>query len=154
MEEQRIHSDQLRLSRQTLDPSQIDGFLSYMFQDLSLRPKRLKLKETAAIVRYLKAIAVEAEFSPERALVEDISEVLWGTLLNTARIEIAAKTQAIEFVKEHSATYLVSFDVEAIVNYLRRMDVPTRHEESFRPPKLMGRSRSASHHGPARLGAC
>ena len=58
-----------------------------MFQDLSLRPKRLKLKETAGVVRYLKAIAVEAEFSPERALVEQISEILWLTLLNTARME-------------------------------------------------------------------
>jgi hypothetical protein len=136
---------------QILRPDEIEAFLNYIFSDISRRPKRLKLKETAAVARYLKAVAVETSFSPERELVERVAEVIWGTLLDTGQIEIASTEQVMEFLEEHAPTYLASFDVPAMVKYLRQVKAPTRHSDFFRPSNLMGKRRSGSHRGPDQL---
>jgi hypothetical protein len=146
-----IHSDQLTLPRQTLSQEQIGPFLQYLFKEIARKPRRLKLKQTAGVARYLKAVAAEAQGSTQREVVNHLAEVLWLTMLDSGEIEIATKKEAIQFLKTHSLTYLASFDVNRVLEYLENLPAPSRHAEFFRPPKLKGASRSASGQGPARL---
>ena len=145
-----IHSDQLKLPGQTLQTKDVDAFLAYVFRDISRRPKRLKLKKTAAVVRYMKAIAIESELSAESELVERAAEILWLTLLDTAEIEIANKEEVIQFLEEHALTYLASFEVKRMVELVRQVEVPKRHKDFFRPATLMGKGRAVSR-APAQL---
>jgi hypothetical protein len=61
-----IRSDQLILPRQTLSQEQIGPFLQFLFKENARKPRRLKLKQTAGVARYLKAVAAEAAGSPQR----------------------------------------------------------------------------------------
>jgi hypothetical protein len=146
-----IHSDQLTLPRQALSQEQIAPFLQFLFRGIAHKPKRLKLKQTAGVARYLRAVAAEAPGSTQRDVVDDLAEVLWLTMLGSGQIEIAPKEAAIQFLKTHRLTYLASFDVNRILEYVENLPAPTRHAEFFQPPKLIGASRSALGRGPARL---
>jgi hypothetical protein len=146
-----IRGDQLILPRQTLSPEENGPFLEFLFGKIARKPKQLKLKETAGVARYLKAAAVEAGASPERGTIERLAEVIWLTMLDSGQIEIAPKGEAIQFLKTHALTYLASFDVNRISEYLANLPEPARHAEFFQPPKLKGASRSAWGQGRARL---
>lgn len=146
-----IRSDQLILPRQALSQDQIGPFLDFLFREIARKPKRLKLKETARAARYLKAIAVEAPLSRERDVVNHLAEVIWLTMLDSGQIELAQKQQAIKFLKDHAQTYLASFDIERIVEFLENLKEPSRHAEFFQPPKLLGKGRSARGEGPVQL---
>ena len=63
----------------------------------------------------------------------------------------AVDLQKIQFLKEHARTYFASFDIDRLVEFIRKRQEPTRHAEFFRPPKLLGKGRSVSGQGPARL---
>jgi hypothetical protein len=125
--------------------------LEFLFCDIARKPKQLKLKETARVARYLKAVAWEAPPSSERDTVEHLASVIWLAILQSGQIEIALKQEVIQFLKEHAHTYLASFDIGKIMEYLQKLKAASRHGEFFRPPKLMGAMRSASGKGPARL---
>ena len=146
-----IHSDQLILPRQSLSREQAEPFLSYVFGQLARKPRRLKLKETAPVARYLKAIAAETPGSPQRIMLDRLAGVIWSALFEFGRIEIATKPEAIRFLREHAHTYLSSFDIEGIVKQVDKRDEPSRHREFFLPPNLMGEGRSVQSGGPARL---
>jgi hypothetical protein len=149
--EGRIRSDQLILPRQTLSQDQIGPFLQFLFKEIARKPKPLKLKQTAGVARYLKAVAAETQGSAERDNVDHLAEVLWLTMLDSGEIEIAPKEEAIQFLKAHALTYFASFEVNRILEYLENLPAPSRHAEFFQPPKLKGASRSARGQGPARL---
>lgn len=146
-----IHSDQLIRPPQTLSQEEIGPFLRFLFREIARKPKRLKLKQTAGVARYLKAVAAEAQGSAHREYVDHLAAVLWLTMLDCGQIEIAPKKEAIQFLKTHSLTYFASFDVNRILEYLESLPEPSKHAEFFRPPKLQGAGRSAVGRGPARL---
>jgi hypothetical protein len=124
-----IHSAQLILPRQTLSKEQIGPFLQYLFRGIARKPKRLKLKQTAGVARYLKAVAAEAPGSAQRDNVDHLAEVLWLTMLDSGQIEIAPKEEVIQFLKTHALTYLASFDVDSTLEYLENLQAPSRHAE-------------------------
>jgi len=146
-----IHSDQLILPRQTLSPEEVGPFLQFLFKEIARKPEPLKLKQTAGVARYLKAVAVEAPWSSQRDNVDRLSEVLWLTMLDSGQIEIASKEEAVQFLKTHALTYFTLFDVNRILEYLENLPEPSRHAEFFRPPKLKGANRTAWGQGPDRL---
>jgi hypothetical protein len=146
-----IRSDQLILPRQTLSQKDIEPFLQFLFKEIARKPKRLKLKQTAGVARYLKAVAAEAQGSAQRDKVDRVAEVLWLTMLDSGQIKIAPKEEAIQFVKTHALRYLASFDVNRIVEFLQNQPEPLRHTDFFRPPKLSGARRTALGREPARL---
>jgi hypothetical protein len=146
-----IHSDQLIPPQQTLSQEEIGRFLQFLFKEIARKPKRLKLKQTAGVARYLKAVAAEAPASAPRDNVKHLAEVLWLTMLDSGQIEIAPKEEVIQFLKTHALTYLSSFDVNRILEYLKKLPEPSKHAEFFRPPQLKGARRSAWGLGPARL---
>jgi hypothetical protein len=96
-----IRSDQMVLPRQSLSPEEIGAFLEFLFREIARKPKRLKLKETAGVTRYLKALAFETPPSGERDAVERLAEVMWLTMLDTGQIEIARKDEVIHFLRRH-----------------------------------------------------
>src|SRR5579864_9297931 len=71
-------------------------------------------------------------------------------MLDSGQIKIAPKEEAILFLKMHALTYLASFDLNRIVEYLQNQPEPSRHADFFRPPKLRGAYRTAWGQ-PARL---
>jgi hypothetical protein len=146
-----MHSDQLILPKQSLSKEEAEPFLSHVFGQLARKPRRLKLTETARVARYLKAIAAEMPGSLQRVVLDRLAEMIWLTVLEVGRIEIATKPEAIRFLQEHAHTYLSSFDVKEIVEQVDQHDEPSRHREVFRPPNLMGEGRSVQGGGPARL---
>ena len=146
-----IHSDQLTLPRQVLSQEQIAPFLQFLFRGIARKPKQLKLKQTAGVARYLKAVAAEAQGGTQRDNVNRVAEVLWLTMLDSGQIKIAPKEEAIQFLKTHALTYFASFYVNTIVEFLQNQPEPSRHTDFFRPPKLMGARRTALGQGPARL---
>ena len=146
-----ILSDQLILPRQTLSQEEIGPFLQYVFREIARKPKQLKLKQTASVARYLKAVAAEAQGHAQRDTVDRVAEVLWLTMLDSGQIKIAPKEEAVQFLKTHALTYLASFDVNSLVEYLQNQPEPSRHTDFFRPPKLRGANRTAWGQGPAGL---
>src|SRR5438876_706360 len=96
-----IESDQLVVPRQTLSPEEIEPFLEYLFSSVVGKPKQLKLRETAGVVRYLKALVMEEPHSLQRDVVERVADVIWGTLLQSGQIAIAEKEAAVQFLYEH-----------------------------------------------------
>jgi hypothetical protein len=103
------------------------------------------------VARYLRALALEMSARQERALVQRLSEMVWLTLFDRGEIRMAAKQQAIHFLKEHAKTYLNSFDINRIVQLVTELGEPSRHAETLRPPRLMGRQRSVHGQGKAQL---
>jgi len=113
-----IRGDQLILPPQTLSQEQIGPFLQYLLKEIARKPKRLKLKQTAGVARYFRAVAAEASGSVQREIVNRLAEVLWLTMLDSGQIEIASKAEAVQFLKAHALTYFASFDVNRILEYL------------------------------------
>lgn len=146
-----IHSDQLVLPPQTLQLEEIERFLQYVFRTIARKPKLLKLKETAGVVRYLKAAAVEAMVGLERHAVEQLAELIWLITLDCGQIKMAPKEEVIQFLKEHANTYLASYDIAKLVEFVQNLKAPSNDAEFFQPPKLKGKDRSASGDGPAQL---
>lgn len=65
-----IHSDEFVLPRQTLSAEEIGPFLEFLFSRVVRKPKQLKLKETAGVTRYLKALVLEYASNKERGGIE------------------------------------------------------------------------------------
>jgi hypothetical protein len=142
------HSDQLILPRQSLSKEEAEPFLSYVFSQMARKPKRLRLRETARVARYIKAIAAEMPGSWERATLDNLAKVTWLTLLEVGQIPIGTKSEAIGFLREHAHTYLASFEVDKLIEQIDKSVEPSRYRELFQPPKLMGKSRSVQGGGP------
>ena len=146
-----INASDLILPRQTLSKEEADDFLSYVFRYVARRPARLRLRETAAVARYLKAIVVGMPGSWERDELNRLSEVIWLTMLDVGEIKIASKTQVIRFLERHADTYLASLAARHFIDLIEKRARPLRHREYFQPPKLASRGRSVRGDGPRQL---
>src|SRR5258708_326005 len=146
-----IHSDQLILPKQNLSLNDVPGFLDYLFHDVATKPRQLGLRETASVARYLMALANAMLGGDERVLLESLAKMIWLTLLDCGRIRIADKQQVIDFLGAHRKTYLNSFDVEHLVQFVQGLGEPIGQGHSFRPPRLMGTQRSVQGGGKAQL---
>lgn len=146
-----IHSDQLMLPRQVLSEQDAEAFSIFLFSDVAIKPLPLKLRQTAGVARYLKALALEMPPGRERDLLDRLSEIIWLTLLDRGQIPIAEKSLTIEFLNEHSKTYLNSFDTERIMEIVKNLEGPVKYVHAFRAPRLMARGRSVQGQGKAQL---
>jgi hypothetical protein len=131
--------------------AELGPFLEFLFSGVARKPKRLKVKQTASVARYLKTVAWEAQPSQEREELERLVDVIWLTMLRFGQINIAEKQEVIHFLNEHAHTYLNSFDVDKIVKFVESRKEPTTQADSFRPPMLVGKERSISSGDTARL---
>jgi hypothetical protein len=96
------HSDHLILPRQNLSRDDVGEFLDYLFRDVAVKPKQLGLCETARAARYLMALADEMPGGHERVFLERLAKMIWLTLLDRGRIQIADKRQVIEHTERRT----------------------------------------------------
>lgn len=146
-----FRSEDLVLPRQTLAPDEVEPFLDYLFSSVARKPKPLKLKETAGVVRYLKALALQDRHPAERRAIERIAEILWGTVMQSGRIAMAGKSEVIKFLQEHRHTYFAHTELHRMLDLIGQEREPANAGDLFRPPRLLGKRRSVSGAGPARL---
>src|SRR5262249_8671229 len=83
--------------------------------------------------------------------VKRIAKMIWGTLLQSGRIEMPTKAEVVQFLQEHRYTYLAQFNVDRALGFIQARKEPTSGDELFRVPKLIGQNRAVSGSGPARL---
>src|SRR6266849_2983679 len=120
---------EIELSREPLTAEEINPFLGFLFYDVATRPKPLKLRETAAVARYLRLLACNAvprdvvkrgheaikaykkkqrtEREREaRTSAAGIADHLWRLLAGYGEFEQSTRGQANAFLKTHANTYL------------------------------------------------
>jgi len=131
-------------SRPHLSREEADAFLEHLFGGLAVKPKRIALRQTAGVVRYLTALAYQTPFGRAQELVASAAELLWRALLSVGEIRIAEKQQVIECLVAHRRTYLQSLDMERLLKLVTDRAEPGIDDLSFRPSQVMGRDRSVS----------
>jgi hypothetical protein len=133
-----IASDQLcKITLQDLLPEEAGRFLKYLFSSIGRRPKRIGLREGAAVARYLKLLAWESAAGPGRQLLERLSQVIWGTVLQFGQFSMSSQQEAAAFLESHAHTYLAAFDVAAAVKLVRKARPPVGNTQGLPAPNLL-----------------
>jgi len=164
-----MNGEQLLIPRQHLDASEVDAFLEFLFADVAQRPRPLRLREAAAVVRYLRLLTqfgVPSEVATRGELAirqyresvpdEDkkslwsaakVAEIIWGDLRDHGMISPSDRTTALRFLETHAES-CAWFYAEGALRFVKEFDVPPESqnlvERFVRPPKLRSRGMSAS----------
>ena len=138
-----------------LGAEDVDTFLEYLFTTVARRPQRLRLRETAGVARYLKALALQSPRGKARSLVDQLADVIWGMLFQYGDIEPASKKAVVASLERHLKTYLAGLDaaigLAPALALIQQSPPPYRGAEAFKPPTLMSRQLSMRSHGRTRL---
>ena len=156
-----------RISTQRSSPwwhKESDSFLDFLFSDIAHRPDTLTLRETAAVARFLLALArggvapddaadSQTEDSPhfeggredaeKRVLLSGLARIIWMDLLQFGKINACGKQVAARFLRRHRDTYLAGKDVSSALEAIEYFEVPERDRPLFQPPHLIARTFSA-----------
>jgi hypothetical protein len=81
-------------------------------------------------------LARETEAGEERALLDQLAEVIWGTVLQHARFPVSTKAEVLRFVETHGATYLAGLDIERARDQIRSAKPPSVDTASAAPRLL------------------
>lgn len=133
-------SDLPEIPVQVLTREEAPAFLAFLFGDLARRPERISLRESAAVARYLRALARETSPGTLRAELERMARQVWMDALDFAPFEIAKKSQAMAFLRRHAETHLASYDTEAMLGHVGSSPRPTKFAEPASLPRLLSRS--------------
>jgi hypothetical protein len=154
-----IDASKLAIPPQTLDASDVDAFLEYLFSEVAQRPAPLYLRETAAVARYLSslealgvpltvlarrgdAIAAHDRWSESeedrwgRLCVGQMTKIIWGFLLQSGQFKESTRKAALDFMRRHSDTYLANPYLELALAFIETHDVPPNAPPLFRPAVL------------------
>lgn len=145
-------SDLPEIPLQVLTREEAPAFLSFLFGDLARRPERFSLRESAAVARYLRALARETSPGTLRAELERMARQVWMDALDFAPFEIAKKSQAMAFLRRHAETHLASYDTGAMLGHVGSAPRPTKFAEPVSLPRLLSRSMAVVGPGGQRLG--
>ena len=138
------HSTERKLRAEDSRP-----FLEFLFADVARKPMEMRVREAAAVAKYLDALArQEVEPGQDRQVLEYLSRVVWRTALRTAPITLSAKHAAIDFLQSHAGTYLPEQAVDRAVKLLRERPVPSTPVNS---PQLVSRGMSIQSESVSRL---
>lgn len=156
-----------RISTQRSSPwwhKESDSFLDFLFSDIAHRPDTLTLRETAAVARFLLALArggvapddaadSQTDDSPhfeggredanKRVLLSHLARIIWMELLQFGKINACDKRVAKSFLRRHRDTYLAGKDVSSALEAIEYFEVPERDTPPFQPPHLIARTFSA-----------
>lgn len=157
-----ISADQFILPRQELEASQIDGFLRHLFGDIARRPEQIKLREAAAVARYIKLLcsqgvlslgqktgdASATEQSKTRWAANQIAEIIWSVLLQSGEFATASKPEALNFLRKHRRTYLANPHFDSALAYVERFELPANARRPEEAPTFKSRSRTARIYPP------
>jgi len=145
-------SDLPEIPVQVLTREEAPAFLAFLFGDLARRPERVSLRESAAVARYLRALARETSPGTLRAELGRMARQVWMDALDFAPFEIAKKSQAVGFLRRHAETHLASYDTEAILGHVDSLPRPAKSAEPVSLPRLLSRSMAVVGPGGQRLG--
>jgi len=170
-----MHSDHLASRPSKLPEEDIQPFLENLLTDIARRPERMKVRETAGVVRFLRLLAqlgVPADLAgsdgkaiaqyrreepPEsrkaRSRVDNLAVTIWNVLLQTGDLPTAKAHTAIGFLKRNRETFLGHFDVEEAIEVIRSLRVPATAEDPFQPPHLISRTTTSTGEGNPHLGS-
>jgi hypothetical protein len=152
---------EIKLSREPLAAEEINPFLSFLFKDVATRPQTLKLRETAAVARYLVLLACNAvpqdvvrcgheaikaykkkqrtESEREaRTSAAGIADHLWRLLASYGEFEQSTRGQAIAFLKTHANTYLANCpSLVTTIELVEGYSLPPGLRSPFKAPALL-----------------
>jgi len=147
-----IRGEQLKPPRQRLADSEVDAYLESVLCDLARRPSSLGLRETARVVRYLRRLGLEgvpvgAEGNPDskeaalaKARLHELGERIWTIFLQCGVVEAASKRATILFLKRHRATYLAHLDLDFLIAWIEKLELPDDADDPFGPPAMVSAS--------------
>jgi hypothetical protein len=153
----------IRIEPTTAEPvlseSEIPHFLEWLFSDSASKPKALTLRETAAVVRYLRRLSTQGipksilKAGPEaiakyrqqdelkeresRLAVDLIAKIVWGDLLQFGRIQAASNKEAQQFFKARVGFWKHP-KLDQALKFLEQFDLPADAQDPFQPPALVG----------------
>jgi hypothetical protein len=157
------------IPEQTLGPSEVEPFLKWLFSDLSRKPQEMRLKETAAAVRYLSWLGLHGipkeiirqgsdaikEYwhctkSPEairaRRNVEQMVQIVWRGLLEMGQFATANKKAAQAFFRRHSSTWDHPGMASAL-EFLENFELPPGATSPFRKSSSVTKTSATSGDG-------
>ena len=170
--ERSIVLDPSKIISQSLAASEVDAFLTWLFDDVVKKPAPLALRETAQVVRYLLRLVGQGipknvidsgkeavlryqlkgrgdqEDVRMRNAVEHIGKVIWGDLLQFGSINSSSNSVARRFFSRHKHSWK-DRRVPLALKFLDEYDLPPKAEDSFKPLGLQGGH--LSHQGEAFL---
>lgn len=152
------------LSRTPTDlaAGEVNSFLTWQFGDIARRPEALTLRETAAVVSYLRRLriqgipkevvhrgldAIKAYYRrPERSAVEmrarhnaeRVERLLWAELLQFGNLPVSSKTTAKTFLRRRASDLSGPWLGEAL-KFLEEYDLPPDANEQSGAQRLVGR---------------
>ncbi len=147
------------LPAQRLDTSEVQPFLNWIFGDLAVKRKRFKLRETAAVARYLAELAThgvptkivkrgrkaiqEYWLAPQeevtrtsRRAVKKTAEIVWGNLFQLGQFDPATKQLVKRFLRKHSASVYHPW-IEHALTFLEECELVPSSPASRRSPNFV-----------------
>jgi hypothetical protein len=147
----------------SLQGSEAELFLQFLFQNIGHKPKRLTVTETVPVVAYLMKLATtglrrsdgqnatldmsaendrETEEKKARKVALGLAQTVWGYLLqfgdmNPRRQKATVKT----FFERHRKTYFANLDFETIGWLIESFDIPASEQEASPRPAFLSRQR-------------
>lgn len=114
----------------TLDPSQADEFLRFLFSTVARRAGVIRLHEGAAVAQYLKELAWRLPAGAGRTHFDRLSRQVWRTTLRVAAIKPSGKQKAARFLRRHHGTHFRGSVVDRTLELLEQVDVPDEEIEA------------------------
>jgi hypothetical protein len=169
-----IDARMLALPPQTLERSEVDAFLQWLFACIAKRPEPLLLRECAAVARYLRWLSwngvpltvlkrgkdavndylfanrTEEERTARRKL-EQTANIVWSTLWQFGEFKPSTRDVALRFLQRHSETYFTHPYLQPAIAFIKTHEVPPGSAHRFRRPNLMSRHLNAQGHGNPRV---
>ena len=162
------------LPRQSLEKSDVDSFLEFLFKDVAHRPQELRLSEGASVARYIAWLALQGvpnsvlaqgsaaltEYQLAAKTADDeaarwngnrIANKVWGVLRQNCAFDASSKQAALRFLRRHSKTYFDNPYLRPALEFIENFDLPTDANFPFGPPALLSGSMSVQGRRTPRL---
>ena len=161
----------------TLELSEVDDFLSFLFSNPAIRPENLQLQEGAAVARYLEWLAIHgvplavlergqeaideyhrslqrreegAKAQHVRHQLVKASDAIWWNLQAYGEFEPSSKEAALGFIKRHLGTYFGN--LKSVLSILENYGIPQGMQCTIGQPSFMGPNLNVAGPGNPHLG--
>ena len=142
-----IDARKFAMSPQTLDASEVDTFLEYLFSEVARRLEPPSLRECAAVARYMESLQIlgvpmsilerggeavaahdlRSESREDRSgrwCVGQMTKIVWGFLQQYGQFKTSTRGTALRFLRRHSETYLANPYIERTLAFIETHDLP------------------------------
>lgn len=145
-------ADLPRLARQRLAPDRVQKFLSDLFGAVATKPTEMRLREGAAVARYLKAVALSSRPENGRLVLMALAETVGRQVLDVAPIKMATQQKTLRFLERHSGTYFNHPQLRSAIQLIRGFAGINPDSDFFPQTKLASRTTAVQGRGGQRIG--